>query len=120
MEDSGISTAAPGNSTVSSSGIGSMMGGVVGGSLFNEGSSLVDEGVVIFVTHQTGIVVQLGPKMKFYDHISKPDGVRDGAMPHTEWKSTPLAHSSSPESMGGETSDRVSLLGLESSSCKIN
>ncbi|KAL5718939.1 hypothetical protein ACHQM5_011790 [Ranunculus cassubicifolius] len=55
MEDSGISTAAPGNSTVSSSGIGSMMGGVVGGSLFNEGSSLVDEGVVIFVTHQTGI-----------------------------------------------------------------
>lgn len=37
------------------------MGGVVGGDsgwkLFNEGSSLVEEGVVIFATHQTALVV---------------------------------------------------------------
>jgi hypothetical protein len=38
-----------------------MVGGVVGGDagwkLFNEGSSLVEEGVVVFVTHQTALVV---------------------------------------------------------------
>ena len=46
---------------VSASSICSMMGGVVGGDagwkLFNEGSSLVEEGVVVFVTHQTALVV---------------------------------------------------------------
>ena len=50
-----------GNTLMPSSGIGSMMGGVVGGDagwkLFNEGSSLVEEGVVIFVTHQNALVV---------------------------------------------------------------
>ena len=58
-------TTAQGNSTVSTSGLGSMVGGVVGGvvggeagwKLFNEGSSLVEEGVVIFVTHQNALVV---------------------------------------------------------------
>lgn len=49
------------NAAVSTSSIGSMMGGVVGGDsgwkLFNEGSSLVEEGVVIFATHQTALVV---------------------------------------------------------------
>lgn len=38
-----------------------MMGGVVGKDagwkLFNEGSSLIEEGVVIFVTHQNILVV---------------------------------------------------------------
>lgn len=49
---------AQGSATVYNSGIGSMMGGVVGGDwkLF-EGSSLVEEGVVIFVTHQSALVV---------------------------------------------------------------
>jgi len=46
---------------VSASSISSMVGGVVGGDagwkLFNEGSSLVEEGVVVFVTHQTALVV---------------------------------------------------------------
>ena len=41
--------------------IGGMMGGVVGADagwkLFNEGSSLVEEGVVVFVTHQNALVV---------------------------------------------------------------
>lgn len=50
-----------GNTTVSASSISSMVGGVVGGDagwkLFNEGSSLVEEGVVVFVTHQTALVV---------------------------------------------------------------
>lgn len=49
-----------GTATGSTSGIGSMMGGVVGGDwkLF-EGSSLAEEGVVIFVTHQTALVVRI-------------------------------------------------------------
>lgn len=50
-----------GNASLSSSSIGNMMGGVVGGDtgwkLFNEGSSMAEEGVVIFVTHQTALVV---------------------------------------------------------------
>ena len=54
-----------GYSAMSSNGLGSMVGGVVGGvvggeagwKLFNEGSSLVEEGVVIFVTHQNALVV---------------------------------------------------------------
>lgn len=54
-------TTAQGNSTASTSGLGSMVGGVVGGEagwkLFNEGSSLAEEGVVIFVTHQNALVV---------------------------------------------------------------
>lgn len=45
----------------SGSSIGGMMGGVVGADagwkLFNEGSSLVEEGVVVFVTHQNALVV---------------------------------------------------------------
>jgi hypothetical protein len=50
-----------GNTMASASSISSMMGGVVGGDagwkLFNEGSSLVEEGVVVFVTHQNALVV---------------------------------------------------------------
>lgn len=57
----GSSLSSHGNATGSASGISSMMGGVVGGDaawkLFNEGSSLVEDGVVIFVTHQTALVV---------------------------------------------------------------
>lgn len=50
-----------GNTTSSASCVGSVMGAVVGGAtswkLFTEGSSLSEEGVVIFVTHQTALVV---------------------------------------------------------------
>lgn len=52
-----------GNTTGSSSSIGSMMGGVVGADagwkLFNEGTSLIEEGVVVFVTRQTVLVVRV-------------------------------------------------------------
>lgn len=48
------------NNTVSSGSVGSMMGGMVGGDtgwkLF-DGSSLSEEGVVVFVTHQSALVV---------------------------------------------------------------
>ncbi|KAF5201636.1 Vacuolar protein sorting-associated protein 8-like protein [Thalictrum thalictroides] len=109
LEDSGSSTAVPGNATASSSGIGSMMGGVVGGSLFNEGSSLVEEGVVIFVTHQTALVARLSPNLEVYARLSKPDGVRDGSMPYTAWKCMPLSQGST-ENKDRETLEKASLV----------
>lgn len=55
------SLSSQGNASGSANSIGGMMGGVVGGDagwkLFSEGSSLVEEGVVIFVTHQNALVV---------------------------------------------------------------
>lgn len=61
----GSLTSVQGSATSSASGLGGMVGGVVGGvvggetgwKLFSEGSTLVEEGVVIFVTHQTALVV---------------------------------------------------------------
>lgn len=54
-----VSTSPQGNSAGLTSGIGTMMGGVgdAGWKLFSEGSTLVEEGVVIFVTHQNALVV---------------------------------------------------------------
>ncbi|KAJ7963418.1 vacuolar protein sorting-associated protein 8-like [Quillaja saponaria] len=100
-----------GNSVVSTSSIGSMMGGVVGGDsgwkLFNEGSSLIEEGVVVFVTYQTVLVVRLTPKLEVYAQLSKPDGVREGSMPYTAWKCTTQS-----ENTPVEVAERVSLLAI--------
>jgi hypothetical protein len=79
-----------GNSAVPSSSISSMMGGVVGvGStwkLFNEDSTSVEEGVVIFATYQTGLVVKLIPNLEVYAQLPRPEGVREGSMPYTAWR----------------------------------
>ncbi|TXG63103.1 hypothetical protein EZV62_010097 [Acer yangbiense] len=105
-----------GNSAASTSSIGSMMGGVVGGDagwkLFNEGSSLVEEGVVIFVTHQTALVVRLTPSLEVYANLPRPDGVREGSMPYTAWKCMAPSRSSSTESTPEEVAERVSLLAI--------
>lgn len=63
----GSVSSAQGSAVVTSSSIGSMMGGVVGGDwkLF-EGSSVVEEGVVIFVSHQSALVVR-----NFYKIVQK-------------------------------------------------
>jgi hypothetical protein len=67
-----------------------MMGGVVGvGStwkLFNEDSTSVEEGVVIFATYQTGLVVKLIPNLEVYAQLPRPEGVREGSMPYTAWR----------------------------------
>ncbi|KAJ8763875.1 hypothetical protein K2173_003657 [Erythroxylum novogranatense] len=105
-----------GNTSVASSSIGSMMGGVVGADagwkLFNEGSSLVEEGVVIFATYQTALVVKLTPNLEVYAQISKPEGVREGSMPYTAWKCTTQSKSSSTENIPTDASERVSLLAI--------
>ncbi|XP_027334306.1 vacuolar protein sorting-associated protein 8 homolog isoform X2 [Abrus precatorius] len=104
-----------GNTTASASSISSMMGGVVGGDagwkLFNEGSSLVEEGVVVFVTHQTALVVRLSPTLEVYAQLSRPDGIREGSMPYTAWKYMTQTCSST-ENMSAEAVERVSLLAI--------
>ncbi|XP_004514922.1 uncharacterized protein [Cicer arietinum] len=104
-----------GNTTVSASSISSMVGGVVGGDagwkLFNEGSSLVEEGVVVFVTHQTALVVRLSPKLEVYAQLTRPNGIREGSMPYTAWKymaQTPSCADNTPV----DTAERVSLLAI--------
>ncbi|KAF2315163.1 hypothetical protein GH714_038299 [Hevea brasiliensis] len=105
-----------GNASLSSSSIGNMMGGVVGGDagwkLFNEGSSMAEEGVVIFVTHQTALVVRLTPTLEVYAQLSKPEGVREGSMPYTAWKCTTQSRSSSSENITADVAERVSLLAV--------
>ncbi|KAI4355307.1 hypothetical protein L6164_004095 [Bauhinia variegata] len=100
-----------GNTVASTSSISSMMGGVVGGDagwkLFNEGSSLFEEGVVVFVTHQNALVVRLTPTVEIYTQFSKPDGIREGSMPYTAWKCI-----SQPQNMPVEAVERVSLLAI--------
>ncbi|KAM4105265.1 hypothetical protein ACJW30_06G219100 [Castanea mollissima] len=112
----GASLSSQGNNAVSSSSLGSMMGGVVGGDagwkLFNEGSSLAEEGVVIFVTHQTALVVRLTPTLEVYSQLSKPDGVREGSMPYTAWKCMTQSRSLPSENVPVEASERVYLLAI--------
>ncbi|KAK7389741.1 hypothetical protein VNO78_25031 [Psophocarpus tetragonolobus] len=104
-----------GNTSASASSISSMMGGVVGGDagwkLFNEGPSLVEEGVVVFVTHQTALVVRLSPTLQVYAQLSRPDGVREGSMPYTAWKYMTQTCSST-ENVSAESVERVSLLAI--------
>ncbi|XP_030535346.1 vacuolar protein sorting-associated protein 8 homolog isoform X2 [Rhodamnia argentea] len=111
-----VSMSSSGNSSTSSSSIGSMMGGVVGPDagwkLFNESTSLNEEGVVILVTHQTALVVRLSPALKVYATLSRPDGVREGSMPYTAWKCVLQAYSSPDESAPEAATERVSLLAI--------
>ncbi|KAG6667166.1 vacuolar protein sorting-associated protein 8 homolog isoform X1 [Carya illinoinensis] len=106
------SISSQGNNVVSSSSLGSRMGGVVGGDagwkLFNEASSFAEEGVVIFVTHLTALVVRLTPTLEVYAQLSKPDGIREGSMPYTAWK----CMTQSRENMPPDAAERVSLLAI--------
>ncbi|KAG8076620.1 hypothetical protein GUJ93_ZPchr0006g40989 [Zizania palustris] len=103
-------TSAQGNLTMSSGGgLSSMMGGVVGGvvgvesgwKFFNEGSSPIEDGVVVmFIMHQHALVVRLRTNIDHVDHIetfSRPDGAREGSIAYAAWKYT-TSLSSSPSS----------------------
>lgn len=68
---------------------------------------MVEEGVVIFATHQTALVVRLSPTVEVYAQLSKPDGIREGSMPYTAWKC-----SQSFETSPSEAVERVSLLAI--------
>ncbi|CAD6252061.1 unnamed protein product [Miscanthus lutarioriparius] len=101
-------SSAQGNQTTSSSGsLGSMMGGVVGGvvgvdsgwKFFNEGSSPMEDGVVVmFIMHQHTLVVRLRTNIDHVDHIetfSRPDGAREGSIAYAAWKYTSSLNESS-------------------------
>ncbi|OIW02356.1 hypothetical protein TanjilG_08503 [Lupinus angustifolius] len=104
-----------GSASIPASSLSSMMGGVVGGDagwkLFNEGSSFVEEGVVVFVTYQTALVVRLTPKLEVYAQLSRPDGIREGSMPYTAWKHMAQTCSST-ENNSAESVEKVSLLAI--------
>ncbi|GAB2291147.1 hypothetical protein Dimus_025404 [Dionaea muscipula] len=100
-------------STINSGGKASgATGGYGGWKLFNEGSTLFEEGVVVFVNHQAALVVRLTPTVQAYPKLFKPDGVREGSMPYTAWKSTIQSHESSTGSIHGEVSEKLSLLAI--------
>ncbi|XP_052171048.1 uncharacterized protein LOC127787181 [Diospyros lotus] len=105
-----------GNATGSSSGISSMMGGVLGGDaswkFLNEKSSLVEDGVIIFATYQHALVARVSPSVVVYAQLSRPDGVREGSMPYTAWKCMGQQQISSSEDMPKEASEKVSLLAI--------
>ncbi|KAM0845517.1 hypothetical protein ACQ4PT_056320 [Festuca glaucescens] len=105
-----------GNLTTSSGGgLGSMMGGVVGGDsgwkFFNEGSSPMEDGVtVLFNMHQHALVVRLRTNIDHVDHIetfSRPEGAREGSISYAAWKCTSSLGDSSPVD-----EERVSWLAL--------
>ncbi|KAK3004785.1 hypothetical protein RJ639_020124, partial [Escallonia herrerae] len=102
-----------GSPPVSTSGIGSMMGGVVGGDwkLF-EGSPLAEEGVVVFVTHQSALVAKVNPTVEVYATLPKPEGVREGSMPYAAWKCMGQPHGSPNENVHQQASEKVPLLAI--------
>ncbi|CAN6969695.1 unnamed protein product, partial [Brassica rapa subsp. trilocularis] len=106
---SSLASSKAGNTATPSSSISSMVGGVVGvdssWKLFNEDSSAVEEGVVVFVTYQTVLVVKLIPDLEVYAQLPRPEGVREGSMPYTAWKC-------SMENSSKEAKDRVSFLAI--------
>lgn len=123
---SSLASSKAGNTATPSSSISSMVGGVVGvdssWKLFNEDSSAVEEGVVVFVTYQTVLVVRIPniffifnvpitllkmslfcfvqvkliPDLEVYAQLPRPEGVREGSMPYTAWKCSMGNHDSSP------------------------
>ncbi|KAK9713635.1 hypothetical protein RND81_06G041400 [Saponaria officinalis] len=110
------SSTLPGNTTGSTSSLSGVMGGVVGGAtgwkLFTEGSSLSEEGVVIFVTHQKALVMRLSSTVDFCAPLAKPEGVREGALPYTAWKCTTQLRGSFAETSNHEPLEKISLLAI--------
>ncbi|KAL8251050.1 hypothetical protein R6Q59_034743 [Mikania micrantha] len=66
------------SNTIGTSGVESMVGGDL---------TSAEEGVVIFVTHQSALVAKvISNTPQVYAQLPKPDGVREGSMPYTAWK----------------------------------
>ncbi|KAL8227488.1 hypothetical protein R6Q57_015072 [Mikania cordata] len=66
------------SNTIGTSGVESMVGGDL---------TSTEEGVVIFVTHQSALVAKvISNTPQVYAQLPKPDGVREGSMPYTAWK----------------------------------
>ncbi|CAM6085101.1 unnamed protein product [Calypogeia fissa] len=94
----GTSTAPHGGSSVPMN-LSSVMG-VVGGAtatasdvgrkFLYDGAASEDNGggLVVFVTHQVALVVRLLPSVEVCARLSRPEGIREGAIPYTAWRRT--------------------------------
>ncbi|KAJ0479069.1 putative transcription factor WD40-like family [Helianthus annuus] len=59
-----------------------------------------EEGVVIFVTHQSALVAKvITTPPEVYGQLPKPDGVREGSMPYAAWKYIVPSHGSAAENV---------------------
>lgn len=114
-----------GFSSLGPGGLGSMMGGVVGGvvggdagkKLFNDSPASEEAGgVVVFVTQQTVLVVRLIPNLEVYTKLSRPDGIREGAMPYTAWRRIPNQHGSGSRK---SNSNSISIGNVDSSTSSL-
>ncbi|BBG97708.1 transducin family protein / WD-40 repeat family protein, partial [Prunus dulcis] len=101
----GASQSAQGNGTVTGSSIGGMMGEwwvemQVGNSSMRD---------LLWLKK-----VRLTPNLEVYAQLSKPEGVREGAMPSTAWKCTTQSRRlpANTENMPAEVVERVSLLAI--------
>ncbi|KAI3757517.1 hypothetical protein L6452_05057 [Arctium lappa] len=95
------------STTAGTSGIGSMMGVVAGD------STSAEEGVVIFVTHQSALVAKvISNTPEVYAQLPKPDGVREGSMPYTAWKYVSPSQGSAAENVQVKESESVPLLAI--------
>ncbi|XP_051145472.1 uncharacterized protein LOC127261257 [Andrographis paniculata] len=95
---------------------GGMMTTFQSGSIVSSSSSMmgsvIDEGVVIFITHQSALVAKVSPSVEVYAQIPKPDGIRDGAMPYASWRCLSQSHALSTANAPAQTLDKVSLLAI--------
>ncbi|XP_071937451.1 uncharacterized protein [Coffea arabica] len=108
----GLSMSSQVSSSVTTSAIGSMMGGVIGGDSGWKSTSLVENGVVIFVTHQSALVAKVSPTVEVYAQIPKPDGVGDRSMPYAAWRCMSDLLGSSTETVPAETLEKCSWLAI--------
>ncbi|KAK9068340.1 hypothetical protein SSX86_012451 [Deinandra increscens subsp. villosa] len=92
------------STTIGTSGVESMMGGDL---------TSAEEGVVIFVTHQSALVAKvISNTPEVYAQLPKPDGVREGSMPYTAWKYITPSQDAGAESVQVTESSTVPLLAV--------
>ncbi|GKD18008.1 vacuolar protein sorting-associated protein 8 [Tanacetum coccineum] len=58
-----------------------------------------EEGVVIFLTHQSALAKVNAESPVVYAQLPRPDGVREGSMPYTAWKYIAPSRGSAAESI---------------------
>lgn len=72
--------------------------------------TFAEEGVVIFVTHQSALVAKvISNTPEVYAQLPKPDGVREGSMPYTAWKYMAPSHAENVQSKESETAPLLAI-----------
>ncbi|KAL8138324.1 hypothetical protein V2J09_004325, partial [Rumex salicifolius] len=101
-----------GAASINNQGSSTSFGGYSAWKIFSEGTSLSEEGVVVFITYQTALVVRLTPSLEVYSQLSRPEGVREGSMPYAAWKCTTPIQGSPVETTPVEASEKISWLAI--------